>query len=72
MKDAKAETLKPEPPKTPAPPAAPVMGADALAVEPYIHDQTRRTVAFHDGGHAFTATGIPAGPAQPSHNTITQ
>lgn len=52
-----------ETPKMAAQPPVPVMGANAVAVEPYVHAESRRTVALHDGGNAFTATGIYAGAA---------
>jgi hypothetical protein len=59
MKD-KAKT---QPFTAPAAPD-PVMGATPQLVVAYAHPDTRRTVVHHDAGHAFTATGIYAGPAQ--------
>lgn len=52
------------PAPAPAPKADPVLDREkATKVEtPYPHPDSHRTVAWHQGGDAFTATGIYAGP----------
>lgn len=45
----------------------PVPSNQATEVEPYAHPKSRMTVALHDAGHAFTATGLYAGDAEPGH-----
>lgn len=59
-----APAAAPAPAPAPVPKVEPVLDRDkATKVQtPYLHPDSHRTVAWHQGGDAFTATGIYAGP----------